>query len=169
MARVHHVKKARKAHKNAGIKKGQEYWWIQFRIGRGSIKRYFTKPPRPSQRTNSEYLSTLYGIQEAMEDAKPQTLEDLKSDLESWIGDLESLRDETQDKFDNMPDGLQQGDTGQLLEQRVSNLEDYISELQNIDIPDDIDDIPGATDEEALSDTIQRILDEIRNISCDAD
>ena len=56
-------------------------------------------------------------------------------DLEDIIAELEQLRDETQEKFDSMPESLQQGDSGQLLEERVSELDDLISTLQAIEDP----------------------------------
>jgi hypothetical protein len=131
MTRVHHVKKARKANKAYGIKKGDSYyWWAFFRGGKHISKTY----PRQSQLTRSDYFSAAYGIEEGIEDflkEKDVTAANAVTELESAIGDIESLRDETQDKFDNMPDGLQQGDTGQLLEERVNNCNSVISEVES--------------------------------------
>lgn len=48
--------------------------------------------------------------------------------------DLENIRDETQDKFDNLPEVLQSSDgTGGLLESRIENLDSVINDLENID------------------------------------
>lgn len=47
--------------------------------------------------------------------------------------ELSNIRDEAQDSLDNMPEGLQEGDTGQLLQERIDNLDEAISELENID------------------------------------
>ena len=49
------------------------------------------------------------------------------------VSELESIRDDTQDKYDNMPEGLQQGDTGCLLQDRIDCLDSAIDELNNID------------------------------------
>lgn len=49
--------------------------------------------------------------------------------------ELESLRDDLQDRLDNMPENLRENsETGQLLQERIGTLEDTISELENIDI-----------------------------------
>ena len=45
---------------------------------------------------------------------------------------LEELRDQQQDSLDNMPENLQQGDTGQMLQERIDSLECTIDELNNI-------------------------------------
>ena len=58
---------------------------------------------------------------------------------DSIISDLECIRDEQQERLDNMPEGLQQGDTGQLLQDRIDQLEAAISDLENIDFELDED------------------------------
>ena len=55
------------------------------------------------------------------------------SGVEEIISELEDIRDDLQDRLDNMPEGLQQGDTGQLLQDRIDNLESAIDELSSID------------------------------------
>ena len=52
---------------------------------------------------------------------------------QSIADELSNIRDETQDSLDNMPEGLQEGDTGQLLQERIDNLESAISDLECID------------------------------------
>lgn len=54
--------------------------------------------------------------------------------IASIISDLEELRDELQDRLDNMPEGLQEGDVGQLLQERIDALDSAISDLESIDI-----------------------------------
>lgn len=46
---------------------------------------------------------------------------------------LEGLRDQCQESLDNMPEALQEGDTGQMLQDRIDNLESVIDELNEID------------------------------------
>jgi len=54
------------------------------------------------------------------------------------------IRDDTQGKYDNMPEPLQQGDTGQLLKNRVSEIEQMISDLEGIDTEnDDLEEVLG--------------------------
>lgn len=47
--------------------------------------------------------------------------------------ELDSIKDQCQDSLDNMPEGLQEGNTGELLQERIDCLDDVISELENID------------------------------------
>lgn len=55
---------------------------------------------------------------------------------DSIVSELEYIRDEQQERLDNMPEGLQQGDTGMLLQDRIDCLESAISELEDIDFDD---------------------------------
>lgn len=134
MGRVHHVKKARKDNPARGIKKGQEYWWAGYRLGRSSFKRYWAKPPRPSQVTASDFLANAWGIQEEMQDAQPADQAELETLRDDWAERIREIADECQEKFDNMPDGLQQGDTGQLLESRVESMESWADEVEGVDV-----------------------------------
>ena len=59
--------------------------------------------------------------------------EDTVDELKSAI---EELRDETQDKLDNMPESLQESSTGELLQERVDMLDEALDELESIDIDD---------------------------------
>ena len=52
---------------------------------------------------------------------------------EEISSELESIRDELQDRLDNMPEGLQDADTGMILQERIENSEDAMNELDNID------------------------------------
>lgn len=47
--------------------------------------------------------------------------------------ELDSIKEQCQDSLDNMPEGLQEGDIGQLLQERIDNLEYAISDLEDID------------------------------------
>jgi hypothetical protein len=151
MTRSHFVKKARKAYKEFGIKKGESYYWWKFRRG-GMHKSKIA--PKPSQLTQSEFWSTVYSIQENY-DKTPDSKEDIESQVDEIKSELEQCKDETQEKLDNMPEGLQQGDTGQLLEERVSSLDECISELEGIDLED------GTTEE-----IWEQVIETLSNISC---
>lgn len=156
MARLHYVKKAQKDYPEHNIKAGQEYWWIKFKVGRGGILRRFTTRPRPSQLTNSEFLGGVLSAMETFEDNvnAADEFSELESARDECVSELEQIKDDTDSKFNNMPEGLQQGDTGQLLEGRVSSLDDLISSLQDVDIPnlertDDKDEDDEDSEEEA--------------------
>lgn len=119
MARVY-TQKARKDYPTEGIKKGDTYY--QWQLYHGPVRRSKT-PPKRAELTGSEYLSTLYTLfdQEINE----------PSDLESIADELETLGQEQRDRFDNMPEGLQQGDTGQLLEQRADACEEAANNIRD--------------------------------------
>lgn len=150
MARAHFVKKARK--NNSAVKKGESYWWWSFRFG---PKHYSKTPPKPSQLTQSDYLSQFYACQEQFEELgsgnAPEGLADALRELGSGI---EELGAEQEGKVDNMPDGLQEGDTGELLRQRAETCETLADELENA-----AEEIKSAGEE--LSNQIQGILDGI--------
>lgn len=46
---------------------------------------------------------------------------------------VEGLRDEEQEFYDNMPEGFQNGEKGEAAQAAVSNLEDAIVALENIE------------------------------------
>jgi len=136
MPRVHHVACARKD--NPAVKKGEPYYWWKTRItvGKSYVSHMHyskTRPPR-SQLTNSEFLSQMYDIEDTMiAKVSGETPEDLESARDEIISELESLQSETQDKLDNMPEGLQQGGAGETLQERIDACGDMISELESID------------------------------------
>lgn len=130
MPRVYHVKKARKD--NPVCKKGESYYWWKFRFGG---KRYSLTPPKPSQLTQSEFLGTLYDIEDSF-----NTAEDLDG-LKSIQEEVEMLRDETEEKLENMPDSLQYSPTGELLQERIDFCDELISEFDNIEEDESLDEI----------------------------
>ena len=52
---------------------------------------------------------------------------------EEIIAELTNIQDMCQGSLDNMPEGLQEGDTGQLIQERIDQLDDAMSELEAID------------------------------------
>lgn len=115
------------------IAAGESYYWWAFKNGG---KHFSKERPKPSQLTQSNYLSQLYEIQERMDEIKVESPEDLESVLDDLKSDLENLKDETQGSLDNMPEGLQSGPTGELLQERIDALDNAISELEGIDCSD---------------------------------
>jgi len=129
LPKVTHVKSARKD--NPVCQKGEPYYWWKFRFGG---KRYSLTRPKPSQLTQSAYLSTVRGLVEQIEDWGSITNED---DLEMFKdeirGQLEELRDETEESRDNMPESLQDSPTGELLQERYDALDEAVNEIDNMD------------------------------------
>lgn len=173
MARLHFVKKARKANKDAGIKKGDSYYWWKFMSGgRGGPKIYSKTKPRRSQLTQSEFLGAMYDAEDSIADAaaafeKDNDFEALASACDDAASDVRSAGEECQSKLDNMPEGLQQGDSGQLLERRVEAAETIADELESAgaSIRDAEPDDPENA--EQMEEAKQTVESEIEGISWD--
>ena len=78
--------------------------------------------------------------------AEIEALKELICDIKSAASDLhseiDSIKDEEQEYYDNMPESLQSGEKGQAAEAAVNILEEAISKLEEFDnIPDDVIDI----------------------------
>lgn len=58
-------------------------------------------------------------------------LESLRDEIKE---DIEAVRDEEQEYYDNMPEGLQQSDRGYAAEEAISNIEDAINTLDDLDV-----------------------------------
>jgi len=128
MPRVTHVKAARKD--NPVCKKGESYFWWKFRYGG---KRYSLTRPRQSQLTQSAYFSTVYGMQEGIEDCEVNDADDFESLKDDITSQVDDLRDETQGSLDNMPESLTYSPTGELLQERIDALEGIESEIDCIE------------------------------------
>jgi hypothetical protein len=159
MARATFVKKARKDNKTEGIKKGESYYWWQFAF---SPKQFSKTPPTRSQLTRSAFNSTLFAIEDGMGERFKDltTSEAIQNALDELKLEIEELRDETQGSLDNMPQQLQDADSGQLLQERIDGLESWISELDSIDT-----DIDEELTEEEKKTRAEEIIEEIQNTS----
>ena len=128
MPKVTHVKSARKPIPRYNIEVGDSYYHWSFMVGgRGGPKICSKTPPTRSQLTNSDYLKQLYEI---YDNGIPGCAD--ADDLRQCAEELRGLGDEQEEKFNNMPDGLQQGDTGQMLEERASGCQSAADEIDNI-------------------------------------
>jgi hypothetical protein len=152
MPRVNVVNRARKAQGTCGkcgtvIDTGTTYRWWKFRFGGRHVRCMKVEcNPKAGDLTQSEFLSSIYGIESDLEAITScDCVEDATSILEDAASRLRELGDECRDKRYNMPEGLQEGDVGLLLEERadaceekVSELEDAISDLENAELYDSI-------------------------------
>jgi len=134
MARAHFVKRARKD--NPVAKAGESYWWWKFmQGGRGGPKRFSKEQPRQSQLTQSAFFGAVYAMQEAVEDFNTATAD--MSELETFrdeVGGMaQTIGDECQSSLDNMPDGLREGPSGEMLTERVSAMEEMVSTIEGVD------------------------------------
>lgn len=131
MPRVHHVKKARKD--NPICKAGESYYWWKFNYG---PKRWSLTPPRQSQLTQSDFLSQMYAFEEQIADLTATSVDDLTSEIEGLAEEIRNLGGEQDEKLNNMPEGLQEGPTGELLQNRCDECESMADELESIDLED---------------------------------
>lgn len=134
------------------VKKGESYYWWQFPYRDKSIS--LTRPKR-SQLTQSGFLSALYDIEDNLSGLNAgdfESVEDLESTIDDIKSEVESLRDEQEEKKSNMPEQLQESQTGETLQERYDALDSMYSELDGIDFSYD------APDEEEFK---TEIIDEL--------
>ena len=162
--KVYHVKKARKDYPEAGIKKGESYYWWKPRFW--GVRRSKTYPSR-QELTQSDFLCRVYDIEDEIAEGIEVDIEDdpseIESEIENWLRDIiseiEELRDECEDKLYNMPEQLQDtSEAGILLQDRIDALDDWISDLESVDIS-----IDEGLSEEELQDRVDEILEEIQS------
>ena len=67
-----------------------------------------------------------------MNKARREEIARLITEAEELKGMIESIREEEQEYYDNMPESLQQGERGQNAESAVSELEDAIDAMDNV-------------------------------------
>jgi hypothetical protein len=167
MARVHFVKKARKD-QPGGIKAGESYYWWKFRRGG---KHYSKTAPRPSQLTQSEYLSSAYALQEQVEDMKidPGDLQAAADELRSVADEVRNLGQEQEDRIGNMPDSLQDGEVAEMMRGRAEACEELAGELESaadetegIDPTDEEE--PQKLNEDQTTELVSRVEDIIAGI-----
>ncbi len=138
MARTTFVKAARKNYPAHGIKKGDSYYWWKFRFG----SKHFSKTaPRRSQLTQSEFLSTIYDIEDRISGLSTDDLEAAKSERDSIVSELQDLASECEDRLSNMPDALQYAPTGELLQSRSDECNSMADELENVDLEIEEEDV----------------------------
>jgi hypothetical protein len=161
MAKVETVKSARKDYPDEGIKKGDTYYKWSFNFGGTYRSKTY---PKPSQLTMSPFHSEYYSIGEDLEDDLnlASSAEDLQSAVENAIGRIEDLSSTTEDSLNNMPEQLQESDTGQMLQERIDGLQDWMGNLESVDLEyEGIDpadpDYPTRNEAELDEDFAQRV------------
>lgn len=126
MARVHH-RKAAKDYPDHGITKGDLYYYTKIKTGPRSSRVLRSKEPfKRSQLTSSEFLSQLYDIEDSL-----AALTDI-GEARDLAESLRELGQEQQDKLDNMPEGLQESETGELLRTRAEGCEAAADSIDEI-------------------------------------
>ena len=124
MPRVHR-RIAAKDYPSDGIAKGQTYWTWRMRTARSGVTRRSATPPKPEQLTMSEYAQTWLPLNREVSafTGEPDDLDDL-------IERARALGEEQRERLENMPEALQTGPTGDLLEERASECEALADALE---------------------------------------
>lgn len=151
MPKLNFVQSARKD--NPVAKKGESYYWWQFRNGG---KRFSKNRPPRSALTQSPYLAQAYDLEDAFSDFS------WGGDLEALQGEVQELADLSQDSLDNMPDALQDGPTGELLQERIDACEEAVSEIENLicekpEVEDELE--PTEEEQTEIDDWVQQVAD----------
>lgn len=137
MARVHFVKHARKDYPEAGIAKGDSYYWWKFPYG---PKNKSKNRPTRQQLTQSDFLRQVYDIQDKFGELTTES--DFESEVDFFYAEIEVLRDEVGERLDAMPEHLQDTSTsGELLQERIDALENWLDAIQNVDLDGDPEEV----------------------------
>lgn len=112
------------------IAKGESYYWWAFQY---RPKQYSKTAPRRSQLTQSDFLSQLYDLEDRLESCSVANKDDFDSFKEELMSEIETLKDECQEKLDNMPEQLQSAPSGEILQERIDALENWHSEIESIE------------------------------------
>ena len=140
MPKVEFVKKAQKDYPSEGIKKGESYYWWKFNFGPLCKSK---TPPKQSQLTRSDFLASVYDLQDRIGAMVADNAEDLKSEVDEIVDEIRQLGEEQSDKLSNMPDSLQESQTGELLQGRADSCEEWADNLEGVDLdiekPEEVD------------------------------
>lgn len=152
------------------IKTGDAYRWWKFRYGGKRMRCMETKcNPRGSDLISNPFQSALAKINEDISDAFGQARSQTDptiaiSAIRDGAEELRNLGSEQQEKFDNMPYGLQQGDVGQLLENRANECEDKASEIEShADTAESEWENRGEEEEKGEQEICDEIIDELES------
>ena len=67
-----------------------------------------------------------------MNNKRRKTIALVINSLENLSTDLEDVAQEESDAYENMPESLQQSDRGSIIEDNIYNLEDCISQINDV-------------------------------------
>jgi hypothetical protein len=129
--------KARKGYEcskcKALIKKGEHYF--RFKLTRFSSVQMRCSLHRPTRQemTTSDFWSQVYDLEDSISNLSAEEMESARDAIDPILSDIETLRDEQEEKLYNMPDQLQDSDTGQLLQERYDGMQEWYDELDGVD------------------------------------
>lgn len=151
MAAVVKKVRAQKDYPQFGIKRGQEHFTWSVPGGGVFVKYRSLTAPKKSQLVAPGYQQDFAVLQETA--AYLGEIHDV-SDIQSLVDEITALKDDVEEKYNNMPEQLQGGDTGVLMQDRISDLESWIEELNDI-----------ISDAEAITDDMEDCAEQWEQIS----
>lgn len=164
MPRVHETR-ARKDNPKAcpQARAGQTYFWWRTRMkgAKSGVTRCSLTRPRPSQLTMSDYWSRVFELQEEIQDTAVETAEDLEGLRDGWAAQAREIAQDQEDKRDNMPQGLQDSDTGQMLQDRADACYSWADDMEAVELPDREDFPEGDEGDDEFQDALAQALSEI--------
>lgn len=93
-----------------------------------------------SELTSSQYLGWIFDLQDNF-------VINSKDDVESLIEIIEEQKEELEERFENIPEQLQEGNAGTILQDRIEILEDTICQLEQIDFDDNDEELKNKLEE----------------------
>lgn len=132
MGKVNFIRSSRKQWKcdkcGSDINKGDSYYRGEVNFGPVFIRCNKCKL-QSWEVTTSDWTRSIGEIVNTWQDN--YSLDD--EGVEELYSAIEDVQSDVQDRLDNMPEGLQEGDIGQLLQERIEMCESAMYDLENID------------------------------------
>lgn len=145
MPKIQEVKRCRKSpgqcskcQKKINVGDPYRYWESRVTAGKAYISRKTVRctdsvcRPMPSEMTQSAFWGPVFALQEQGFDGSD--MDELEASRDSVVEELNNIKSEQEDKLSNMPEGLQQGSTGEMIQERIDALESAIGDLESVDI-----------------------------------
>jgi hypothetical protein len=145
------------------IEPGEQYMEWKFRYGGTRRQHASHGSPKPSQLTQSKMSGAYAAIEAAQEavDAAGEVSE-VREAMEECREGIEGVREEYQESFDSIPENLQSGAVGESIQEKITGLEDFMNELEAVDIEDHEDPEPEepqpGTVQDESSEEYQKLL-----------
>jgi hypothetical protein len=94
--------------------------------------------------------------------AEASTPDDLSSLKDEWCSEIESMKEEAEERLDNMPEGLRENSSsGQTLQGYIDAFEQWHDELDGIDVDIDEDELRSEAESEHEGMTVEEKIEEL--------
>lgn len=125
--------KARKDYPQFGIKKGDEHYTWSLILGPRTSRTFRQiKPPRPSQLTTSEFLGRMGDLEADFGEFTFDHDDAAEEFLRGAIEELESIAENEDEKYENLPENFQYGEAGQRMEERAEAARSWAQEIETL-------------------------------------